>query len=66
MIKDHKDTWTETQKATCNRIAAMAAEEQPRELLKWALARVTFYGPCEEPVAECIREYLDNGAVKIV
>lgn len=52
--------WSETQVATAGRIARLPRENQARELLKWALARITHYGPMDEPCAVCIREFLNG------
>lgn len=55
------EVFSETQKAIALRIALLPAAEQPRELLKWALARLTHYGPSHEPAAQVIRAFLDDG-----
>jgi alkanesulfonate monooxygenase SsuD/methylene tetrahydromethanopterin reductase-like flavin-dependent oxidoreductase (luciferase family) len=62
-----EDRWSQAQRDMANRIAEECKvgtrEEVARELLKWALARVTFYGPSEEPCAQVIREWLETGRV---
>ena len=49
--------WSQTQVDIANRIAGLPREQQADELLKWALARITYYGPSDEPCAVVIREY---------
>ncbi len=57
------ESFSKTQMAMAARIGGLPADEQPKELLKWALGRITHYGPTNEPAAVVIREYLDNGRV---
>ena len=40
------------------RIFSLPREERANQLLKWALARIEFYGPSDEPCAQAIRIYL--------
>ena len=55
---------TETQKATWDRIFSLPKEDQPKALLKWALARIVFYGTMNEPCANAIRVYLNDEQVE--
>lgn len=53
--------WSGVQVALARMVVeAESNDDQVRALLKWALARVTFYGPMDEPVAEMIRRWMDT------
>jgi hypothetical protein len=54
---------SEEQRAHNNRIAGLPREMQAHELLKWALARVTFYGHTNDLCACALRGYLTKGEV---
>ena len=54
---------SEEQRRRNNKIAGKPRGLQPEELLKWALERITFYGPLDEPCACAIRSFLKHGEV---
>jgi len=54
---------TKAQEDRWRRIFMMPRDQQAGELLKWALARVVFYGPMNEPCANAIRAYFGEEQV---
>ncbi len=53
--------WTELQVAMAKRIASLPLEEQREEMLKWALSRLSYWGPGDDPCCECLREFVNTG-----
>lgn len=51
---------TETQEAVWREIFEAPRAEQAEKLLKWALSRLTFHGPVNEPCANAIRAYFGD------
>ncbi len=43
------------------RIASLPLEEQREEMLKWALSRLSYWGPGDDPCCECLREFVNTG-----
>lgn len=62
-IPNNDAHWSDTQRAMAQRIIDEPdPQNKARGLLKWALARVVFYGPQNEPIAQMIDQYLtENG-----
>ncbi len=55
---------TETQEQIWEALFNLPKEEQADQLLKWALGRLTYYGPMNEPCANAIRVYYGEKQVR--